>query len=60
MHEPLLLTVPQVMAQLQIGKHAVYHLIRTNRLGSVCIGRSRRIPTSSLTSYLNTITGEAR
>lgn len=60
MTEPLLLTVPQVMDHLQIGKHAVYQLIRTRQLGSVCIGRSRRIPTTALNTYLKTIMGETR
>jgi excisionase family DNA binding protein len=60
MPEPLLLTVPQVMDRLQVGKHAVYQLIRTQRLGSVCIGRSRRIPTTALHTYLESITGEVR
>ena len=49
--EPLL-TVPEVMARLKVGRTAVYHLIRTRRLPSLTIGRSRRVPVDGLRSYL--------
>ena len=52
---PDLLTVEQVMARLQVGKHTVYHLIRTRRLHSVLIGRCRRIPAVSLEIYLESL-----
>ncbi len=48
-----LLTVPQVMDNLKIGRSAVYNLLRSRRLASITIGRSRRIPTAALTAYLN-------
>ncbi|HET6483797.1 MAG TPA: helix-turn-helix domain-containing protein [Actinoplanes sp.] len=54
-----LLTVDDVMARLQVGRHTVYHLIRTRRLHSVRIGRCRRIPAIALTAYLDTLTKEA-
>jgi excisionase family DNA binding protein len=54
-----LLTIDDVMARLQIGRHTVYHLIRTRRLHSVRIGRCRRIPATALTAYLDTLTKEA-
>ena len=41
---PDLLTVADVMARLQVGRHTVYDLIRSRRLLSVRIGRCRRIP----------------
>ena len=44
MSEEILLTVPEVMARLKVGRHTVYRLIRANRLASVSIGRSRRVP----------------
>lgn len=53
---PDLLTVPQVMARLQIGRHTVYHLIRTHALASVRIGRCRRIPATALDDFLTTLT----
>lgn len=52
MSEPLLLTVPQVMARLQVGRHVVYELIRSRRLASVRIGRCRRIPAESLRAFI--------
>jgi excisionase family DNA binding protein len=53
---PDLLTVAQVMARLQIGRHTVYDLIRSRRLRSVRIGRCRRIPAAALRDFLNTLT----
>lgn len=54
--EPDLLTVAQVMARLQIGRHTVYDLIRSRRLRSVLIGRCRRIPATALRDFLNSLT----
>ncbi len=47
-----LLTVPQVMACLQIGRSAVYDLLRTRQLASITLGRARRIPARSLTDFI--------
>ncbi len=47
-----LLTVPEVMARLRVGRHAVYALIRTGRLASLRIGRARRVPASAVESFL--------
>ncbi|MFJ8442621.1 helix-turn-helix domain-containing protein [Kitasatospora griseola] len=47
-----LLTVPQVMARLQIGRSAVYDLLRTRQLASISLGRARRIPTHTLTDFI--------
>ncbi|MDX3855881.1 helix-turn-helix domain-containing protein [Streptomyces sp. AK02-01A] len=49
-----LLTVPQVMARLQLGRTAVYDLIRTRQLASITLGRARRIPTHALTNLIRT------
>jgi excisionase family DNA binding protein len=49
---PQLLTVAQVMARLQVGKHVVYDLIRSRRLASVRIGRCRRIPADALAAFI--------
>lgn len=49
-----LLTVPQVMARLQIGRSAVYDLLRTQQLTSITLGRARRIPTHALTDIIRT------
>ncbi|MGP3634106.1 helix-turn-helix domain-containing protein [Streptomyces sp. 24-1644] len=47
-----LLTVPQVMAHLQVGRSAVYDLLRTRQLPSITLGRARRIPARSLTDFI--------
>ncbi|MGW6602803.1 helix-turn-helix domain-containing protein [Streptomyces sp. NPDC055036] len=49
-----LLTVPQIMARLQLGRSAVYDLLRTGQLPSITLGRARRIPTSALTDFIRT------
>ncbi|MGW2985344.1 helix-turn-helix domain-containing protein [Streptomyces goshikiensis] len=47
-----LLTVPEVMEWLKVGRTTVYDLIRTHRLPSLTIGRSRRIPADGLRDFL--------
>ncbi|MFG2561608.1 helix-turn-helix domain-containing protein [Streptomyces sp. NPDC048496] len=47
-----LLTVPQVMARLQLGRSAVYDLLRTGQLASITLGRARRIPAHALTDFI--------
>ncbi|WP_030178399.1 helix-turn-helix domain-containing protein [Streptomyces violaceorubidus] len=49
-----LLTVPQVMARLQLGRSAVYDLLRSGQLASITLGRARRIPTHALTDFIHT------
>ncbi|MEU6965566.1 helix-turn-helix domain-containing protein [Streptomyces chrestomyceticus] len=47
-----LLTVPEVMALLRLGRSTVYDLIRSHRLVSITVGRARRIPLSSLRDFI--------
>ncbi|MER6768542.1 helix-turn-helix domain-containing protein [Streptomyces bacillaris] len=47
-----LLTVPEAMARLKIGRSALYDLLRTRRLASLTIGRARRIPAHALDDYV--------
>ncbi|MEV0480668.1 helix-turn-helix domain-containing protein [Streptomyces sp. NPDC050508] len=49
---PLLLTVDQVAALLQLSRWTVYNLIRSRELASVTIGRSRRISESAVHDYI--------
>ncbi|MFB7282116.1 helix-turn-helix domain-containing protein [Streptomyces hydrogenans] len=49
-----LLTVPQVMASLQLGRSAVYDLLRTRQLASITLGRARRIPAHALSDFIRT------
>lgn len=46
--------MPQVMARLQLGRSAVYDLLRTRQLASIALGRARRIPTRALTDFIHT------
>ncbi|MYU21841.1 helix-turn-helix domain-containing protein [Streptomyces sp. SID8352] len=49
-----LLTVPQVMARLQLGRSAVYNLLRSGQLASITLGCARRIPAHALTDFIRT------
>ncbi|MDQ2791000.1 MAG: excisionase [Pseudonocardiales bacterium] len=54
-----LLTVDQVAEALQISRWTVYRLIWANDLGSVQIGRCRRVPREALDTYLARLISEA-
>ncbi|MFC7988997.1 helix-turn-helix domain-containing protein [Streptomyces pilosus] len=49
---PELLTVPEVMARLRLGRSTVYDLIRSRRLVSITVGRSRRVPADALRDFI--------
>lgn len=38
--------------KLEMGRTAIYHLVKTGELRSVKIGRSRRIPADALEEYV--------
>ncbi|MFD9078625.1 helix-turn-helix domain-containing protein [Streptomyces erythrochromogenes] len=50
---PELLTVPEVMELLKLGRSTVYDLIRSRRLVSITIGRARRIPADSVRRFID-------
>ncbi|MFD4019931.1 helix-turn-helix domain-containing protein [Streptomyces sp. SH5] len=52
MRDDELLTVPEAMARLKIGRSALYDLLRTRRLASLTIGRALRIPAHALADYV--------
>ncbi|MGV9560902.1 helix-turn-helix domain-containing protein [Streptomyces sp. NPDC003480] len=54
-----LLTVPEVMARLKLGRSTVYDLIRSRRLVSITIGRARRIPADAVRDFISRETEEA-
>ncbi|QHF92981.1 excisionase [Streptomyces sp. NHF165] len=54
-----LLTVPDVMARLKLGRSTVYDLIRSHRLPSITIGRSRRIPAAAVRDFIRNQSAEA-
>jgi excisionase family DNA binding protein len=49
---PELLTVPDVMAQLKLGRSKVYDLIRSRRLISIKIDGARRIPADAIRDFI--------
>ncbi|MER8236855.1 helix-turn-helix domain-containing protein [Streptomyces sp. NPDC094049] len=54
-----LLTVPEVMARLKLGRSTVYDLIRSRRLVSITIGRSRRVPAAAVRDFIDNQIEEA-
>lgn len=54
-----LLTVPEVMARLKLGRSTVYDLIRSHRLISLTIGRARRVPATVLRDFIDHQIAEA-
>ncbi len=46
--------MPQAMARLQLGRFAVYDLLRSGQLASITLGRARRIPAHALTAFIRT------
>jgi excisionase family DNA binding protein len=55
---PLLLTVEQAARRLNIGRSTVYELLQSGRLKSVTVGRLRRVPTSALTEFIDSLPDE--
>lgn len=49
---PELLTVPDVMVQLKLGRSKVYDLIRSRRLVSIKIDGARRIPANAIRDFV--------
>ncbi|MEU8791125.1 helix-turn-helix domain-containing protein [Streptomyces sp. NPDC048643] len=47
-----LLTVPDVMARLKLGRSKVYDLIRSHRLISIKIDGARRIPADAVRDFI--------
>jgi len=51
----LLLTVPEVMEALGIGRTFTYSLINRGDLESIKVGRCRRIPTTSVERFVESL-----
>ncbi|MGW5254154.1 helix-turn-helix domain-containing protein [Streptomyces sp. NPDC004012] len=56
---PELLTVPDVMARLKVGRSKVYDLIRSHRLASIKIDGARRIPAEAVRDFIQSQLVEA-
>ena len=55
---PLLLTVEQAARRLNIGRSTLYELLQSGRLKSVTVGRLRRVPTSALSEFIDSLGDE--
>jgi excisionase family DNA binding protein len=47
-----LLKVPEVMAELRVGRNAVYDLMKSGRLRSLLVGSRRRVRRSALDAFI--------
>ncbi|MFC8708367.1 helix-turn-helix domain-containing protein [Streptomyces sp. NPDC057197] len=56
---PELLTVPEVMARLKVGRSKVYDLIRTHRIASIKIDGARRVPADAVREFVQVQLEEA-
>jgi excisionase family DNA binding protein len=57
--EQQLLTVPEVMAVLRLGRCTVYDLMRSGRLESIKVGRARRVPAAAVDAFVCQLREEA-
>jgi excisionase family DNA binding protein len=51
-HEPLLLTIPQVMKTLRLGRTMIYRLIDKEGLPVLHFGRAVRVSSASLQEWI--------
>lgn len=52
MNDQLLITVEELANRLTIGRTAAWELVRKRKIKSVKIGRTRRVPITSLQEYI--------
>ena len=50
---PLVLSVPELAAVLDIGRNSAYHLVKAGKIRCIRIGKNIRIPQSALIEFLN-------
>jgi excisionase family DNA binding protein len=55
---PMLFNAVQVAKIMGISKSQVYNLMNSGRLGSVSIGRSRRVTNMQMQDFISTLTPE--
>jgi excisionase family DNA binding protein len=51
--DKLLLTTTEAAAQLGVGRSTVYVLLKSGELASVRIGRSRRVPSEAVRTFVS-------
>jgi excisionase family DNA binding protein len=54
----LLVTPEEAARRLSVGRTTIYELMASGELQSVNIGRCRRVPVSSLSSFVNRLIGD--
>ncbi len=54
-----LLTIPEVMGQLHLGRTATNALIRSRRLASIKVGGARRVPVVALEEFVSGLLDDA-
>jgi excisionase family DNA binding protein len=56
--DQLLVTPEEAARRLSVGRTTIYELMSSGELQSVNIGRCRRVPVSSLSSFVNRLIGD--
>jgi excisionase family DNA binding protein len=59
MTEPRLLTVEEAAKRLGMGRSFVYELVLKGELGSVRLGRARRIPVEAVDAFVDRLIAES-
>ena len=55
---PMLFNAVQVAKIMGVSKSQVYNLMNSGRLGSVSIGRSRRVTNSQMNEFITSLTSD--
>jgi excisionase family DNA binding protein len=56
--DQLLVTPVEAARRLSVGRTTIYELMSSGELQSVTIGRCRRVPVSSLSSFVSKLIGD--
>ena len=56
--DQLLVTPEEAARRLSVGRTTIYELMSSGELQSVNIGRCRRVPVSSLSSFVSKLIGD--
>jgi excisionase family DNA binding protein len=56
--DQLLVTPEEAARRLSVGRTTIYELMSSGELRSVNIGRCRRVPVSSLSSFVSNLIGD--
>ena len=57
--KPILVSVADAAQMLSIGRTAAWELVRKQKIKSVKIGRTRRVPVSAVQEYVQRLLDEA-